>query len=118
MGNLLNTPSQGQSEVLETLHYEGAIAGGIQVFRLGAFVSNRYGGDENREGSDPVFEADIITVLAALQTAGYVVADDDAGHVVDLTAGTPLGTTRIILTGAGRVQARHPRPRTQWIDPN
>jgi hypothetical protein len=112
MGRLINSPSGGQSEVLETLHFQGAISSGVQIFRLGPMVSHRWKGDEDREGSDAQFEADILTILAELQTAGYVVGHADAtGNVVDLTSGTPPSTTRIVLTGAGRVQARHPRPR-------
>lgn len=116
MGALLTTPSGGQSEVLETLHYQGALASGVQVFRLGPMVSHRWMGDEDTEGSDPTFEADIVTVLAALQTAGFVVGhNDQTGGVVDLTAGTPAGTTRVVLTPAGRADARHARPRARRI---
>ena len=110
MGELLLTPSQGQSEVLETLHYQGAIGGGVPIYRIGPLVSHRWGGDENREGSDPVFEADILTVLSALQTAGYVTGHDVNGTVVNLTA-TPASTTFVKLTGTGRVAGRAPRPR-------
>ena len=111
MGQLLNTPSAGHSEVLETLHWEGAIEGGVQLFRIGPMVSHRWGGDENREGSDATFEADILTVVAALKTAGLVTGHADAdGSPVDL-AGSPAPTTRVVLTGAGRRAAQHPRPR-------
>lgn len=111
MGALLNTPSSGQSEVLETLHYEGAIAAGIPILRLGPSVSHRWGGDENREGVDATFQADILTVLGALQTAGYVTGHNGAsGAAVDLTAAPDI-TTYVVLTGAGRADARHPRPR-------
>jgi hypothetical protein len=116
MGSLLDTPSGGQSEVLETLHYEGAISAGVQVFRVGPMVSHRWMGDEDTEGSDPTFEADTLTVLAALQTAGFVVAHADAtGIVVDLTAAPPE-TTRVRLTGLGRATARAPRPRPHRIN--
>jgi hypothetical protein len=115
MGVLLNTPSGGQSEVLETLHYEGAIGAGIPIYRLGPMVSHRWGGDEDREGSDPTFEADIITVLGELQTAGYVTGHNGvSGNVVDLTAAPPP-TTYVVLTGGGRADARHPRPRPTRI---
>lgn len=111
MSVLLNSPSSGQSEVLETLHYQGAIASGVQLFRLGPMVSHRWKFDEDREGSDPQFEADLLTVLAALQTAGLVVGRNDRiGSAVDLSAAPPK-TTRVVLTGAGRVKARAPRPR-------
>jgi hypothetical protein len=114
---LIGTPSGGQSEVLETLRYQGALASGVMLFRLGPMVAHRYQGDEDREGSDPQFEGDVLTVLAALQTQGYVVAhNDQTGVVVDLTAGSPLGSTRIVLTGAGRATARHPRPRPQSLE--
>lgn len=115
MGALLTTPSQGKSEVLETLHYQGAIHSGIAVFRLGPMVSNRYGGDETRDGSDPVFEGDIVTVLQALATAGQVVGAAADGTAVDLTAGTPAGTVRVTLTPSGRVAGRAPRPRPRRI---
>lgn len=112
MGALLTTPSGGQSEVLETLHYQGAASTGIQLFRVGPMVSARWHGDEDREGSDATFQADVLTVLGQLQTAGYVTGFKDAdGTVVDLTSGTPAGTTRVRLTGSGRAQGRHPRPR-------
>lgn len=115
MGVLLNTPSGGQSEVLETLHYQGAIAAGVPIYRLGPMVSHRWGGDEDREGSDAVFEADLITVLGELQTAGYVVGHDGtSGNVVDLTA-APATSTYVTLTGAGRADARHARPRPTRI---
>ena len=115
MGLLLTTPSAGKSEVLETLHYKGAIAGGIPIYRIGDMVSKRYGGDENREGSDLVFEADIITVLGQLQTAGYVTGHDVNGAVVNLTAAPPK-TAFVVLTGAGRTAARAPRPRPRRMD--
>lgn len=107
---LINSPSSGQSEVLETLHYEGALSSGVPVYRIGPMVSHRWGGDENREGSDPQFETDVVTVLQALQGLGYVTAHSNSGPV-DLTAGTPAGTVYVVLTGAGRRAARHPRPR-------
>lgn len=115
MGALLNTPSQGKSEVLETLHYQGAIHAGIALFRVGPMVSNRYGGGETREGSDPVFEADIVTVLHGLATAGQVTGTAADGTSVDLTSGTPAGTVRVALTGSGRVAGRAPRPRPRRI---
>lgn len=114
MGRLIDSPSGGHSEVLETLHYQGAIQNGIQLFRLGPMVSHRYHGDEDLEGSDPQFETDVLTVLSELQTLTFVVGRKDSdGTAVDLTSGTPPGTTRIALTAAGRVEARHPRPRPQ-----
>lgn len=117
MGELLNTPSGGQSEVLETLHYQGAIHAGVMLFRLGPMVSARWMGDEDTEDSDPVFEADLVTVLAALQAADDVVGhNDQTGAVVDLSAGTPAPTTRITLTGQGRLAARHARPRPRRIN--
>ncbi len=111
MGRLINSPSGGLSEVLETLHYEGALTSGVMIVRLGPMVSHRWGADEDREGSDPQFEADILTVLSTLQTDGYVTGfADQTGAVVDLTA-SPGPTTRVVLTAAGRVQGRAPRPR-------
>lgn len=107
---LINSPSGGQSEVLETLHYQGAIHSGIQLSRLGPMVSHRYGGDEDREGSDAQWETDILTVVGQLQGLGYVVGQDANGNNADLTA-SPPSTTRVALTGAGRAQGRHPRPR-------
>jgi hypothetical protein len=115
MGQLLTSPSGGQSEVIETLHYQGALTAGIQLFRICDLVSKRWGGDENREQSDPVWEADTLTVLGQLQVLGYVVGhDDQSGAVVDLT-GSPGQTTRVVLTGAGRAYARHPRPRARYL---
>lgn len=115
MARLTATASSGQSEVLETLHYEGALSSGVQIFRLETFVSNRWMSDEDREGSDPTLSADLLTVLAALQTAGYAVGhNDQTGAVVDLTA-SPASTTRVVLTGSGRVAARAPRPRPRRI---
>lgn len=115
MGALLNTPSSGQSEVLETLHYEGAIATGIQIRRLETDLSHRWMADEDREGSDSTFSADLLTVLGTLQGAGYVVGrNETTGAVVDLTA-SPARTTRVSLTGAGRARSRAPRPRPRRI---
>lgn len=110
MARLTSTPSNGQSEVLETLHYQGALAGGVPIVRIGPMVSARWGGTEDREGSDAQFETDLLAVLSALQTAGYVTAHDVNGTTVDLT-GTPAKTAFVVLTGAGRATARHPRPR-------
>lgn len=115
MGRLINTPSGGQSEVLETLHYQGAITNGVMLVRVGPMVSHRYRGDEATEGSDAQFEADVLTVLGTLQGLGKVVGrNDQTGATVDLTA-TPPVSTRIALTGTGRVDARHPRPRPHRI---
>lgn len=108
---LINSPSGGQSEVLETLHFQGALTSGVMLFRIGDMVSKRYHGDENRMGSDPQWETDTLTVLGQLQSLGYVVGRNDrTGAVVDLTA-SPPGATRVALTGAGRAAARHPRPK-------
>lgn len=113
---LISTPSSGLSEVLETLHYQGALSSGVQLFRVGPMVSHRWMAGEDRQGSDAQFETDILTVLAALQTAGLVIGrNDTTGGTVDLTSGTPAGTTRIVLTGTGRVAARAPRPRPRRI---
>jgi hypothetical protein len=114
MGALLSTASTGQSEVLETLHYQGALSSGLPIYRLGPMVSHRWMGDEDREGSDAGWEADLITVLGALQTAGYVTGHDDLGNVVNLTAAPP-STTYVKLTAAGRVAGRAPRPRPRRI---
>lgn len=117
MGALLQTPSSGKSEVLETLHYQGAASTGIPLYRIGPMVAHRWHGDEDREGDDATFEADVLTVLGELQTAGYVNAFKDAdGSAVDLTSGTPPGTTRVHMTGSGRAAGRHPRPRPVKIN--
>jgi hypothetical protein len=111
MSRLINSPSGGQSEVLETLHYEGAFTGGVEVFRIGVLVSHRWKSDDYSYGGDPQLEADVLTVLGQLQTLGYVTAfADQTSAVVDLT-GSPGPTTHVVLTGAGRAYARHPRPR-------
>lgn len=111
MGILLDSPSVGQSEVLETLRYQGALSSGVAIFRIGPMVAHRWVGDEDRQGSDPVLEADVLTVLGALQTAGLVTAHDElTGASVDLT-GSPDASSRVVLTGLGRSTARHPRPR-------
>lgn len=115
MSRLIDTPSAGQSEVLETLHYQAAIGGGIELVKLGPIVAHRWLADEDREGSDPVFEADLLTVLGQLQAATLIVARDASGSQIDITSGIP-GTTRVVLTGLGRAQARHPRPRPRRID--
>lgn len=106
---LTASPSGGQSEVLDTLHYQGAIRSGIPLYRIGPMVSNRWHGDENRQGSDSQWETDIKTVLGQLQGLGYVTGHDVNGSNVDLT-GSPPGTTFVALTGAGRVAGRHPNP--------
>lgn len=113
MADLLDSPSGGQSEVLETLHYQGAIGNGVMLVRIGPMVSHRWGFDEDTEGSDAPFEADVRTVLGTLQGLGKVIGRNDlTGAIVDLTA-TPPGSTRVALTATGRVDARHPRPRPQ-----
>ena len=106
---LTASPSGGQSEVLDTLHYQGAIRGGIPLYRLGTMISHRWHGDQNREGSDPQYEADVVTVLGQLQGLGYVSGHDVNGANVDLTA-SPPSTTFVVLTGTGRVAGRHPNP--------
>jgi hypothetical protein len=114
MGALLNTPSAGKSEVLETLRYEGAIHGGVPIYRLEGMVSHRWMGDEDRTGSDSVFTADLKSVLGTLQGLGYVIGADNLNNTVDLTASPPMATN-VILTGPGRVAARAPRPRPRRI---
>ncbi len=111
---LTSTPSGGQSEVLETLRYEGAIRSGLRIDRLSVMVSNRWQGDDDRAGSDPQFLADAKTVIAALATAGFVEGHDGGGAAVDLTASQPSAAF-VSLTGTGRVQARHPRPRPRAL---
>lgn len=116
MGRLINSASSGKSEVLETLHWEGAISGGVQLFRIGTLVSHRWHSDEDRQGDDPQLEADVLSVLGTLQGLGYVEAHDDkTGAVADLTA-SPAATVRVRLTASGREQGRHPRPRPD-VDP-
>lgn len=116
MGQLLNTDSGGQSEVIETLHFQGAITNGIQLFRIGDLVSKRWGGDENREASDPTFQADTLTVLQQLQGLGYVQAFDAVtGAALDLNTANLPGATRVALTAVGRTYARHPRPRPRYM---
>lgn len=111
MARLTDSPSQGQSEVLDTLHYFGSHTHGQQVQHIVRNTAARWGGDEGRAGADAQFETDFRTVLSALATAGYVVGRDDVtGASVDLT-GSPGPTTRVVLTGVGRATARHPRPR-------
>lgn len=107
---LINSPSAGLSEVLETIHFQGAAGTGIPLYRLGTMVSHRYHGDEDREGSDSTWETDTLTVVSALQTAGYVTGHDVNGASVDLTA-TPPSTTFVKLTPSGRAYSRAPRPR-------
>lgn len=102
MSHLLNTPSTGQSEVLETLHFYGAARRAITVKRLARLVSNRYHGDDSRN-ADSQFETDLITVVNALQGLGYV------------TATVAAVTDTVRLTAAGRVAGRHTRPRTRRI---
>lgn len=117
MGLLLTSPSGGQSEVLATLRAEGAILGapGVKLNNVGTRVSRRYGGSENRDASDPTWEADTLTVLGQLQTLGYVAAfADQTGAVVDLTA-SPALTSRVRLTASGRAFARAPRPRPRYL---
>ncbi len=110
---LTDSPSGGQSEVLETLHWEGAHdnAPGVVLAHLGTRVSRRWHGDENRGGSDPQWEADTLTVVGQLQTLGYVTgfSDSPPGAVVDLTAAPPAAT-RVRLTALGREVGRAPRP--------
>lgn len=115
MSLLTSTPSSGHSEVLDTLHYYCAHTHGLQLQRLAPLLSGKWGGTDLKSGSDPDFESDVKTIVGALQTAGYIVGRDDAtGATVDLT-GTPGPTTRVVLTGAGRVESRHPRPRPTRI---
>lgn len=111
---LTSSPSNGHSEVLETLHFYGALHSGTRVDRLVVLTSNRYQGDNDKAGSDPQFTTDLKTVLAALATAAMVSGHDAAGGAVDLTASQPDGAF-VVLTGAGRVAARHPRPRPRVL---
>jgi hypothetical protein len=112
---LIESPSGGKSEVLETLHYEGAIRSGVQVLRLSIMVSRRYGGDEATSTGDPQFLTDTKTVLKELSEAGYVEGFDPVGNAaVNLTAEQP-DTADVILTDSGRAQARHPRPKPRRL---
>lgn len=115
MSTLASSPSSGQSEVLVTLHqWGGGGRNGMPFHRLGTEVSRFYHGDDDREGSDSTWEANIRTAVSALQTAGYVVGrHPTSGAPVNLTSGTPPPGTLVILTLAGRAYARHPRPRAR-----
>lgn len=113
-GRLTSTPSGGQSEVLDSLRYEGAIHSGLRIDRLSVMVSNRWQGDDDRAGSDPQFLTDVQAVIAALATAGFVHGNDATGAAVDLTASQPSAAF-VSLTGTGRAQARHPRPRPRVL---
>lgn len=103
---LVNTESAGQSEVLATLRYLGQNENrkGITTKRLARKVAEGYGGDYQEFG-DPQWLADTVTVVAALQTAGFVSG----------STGAAAGTDTIKLTAAGRVEARHHRPRDRRV---
>lgn len=98
---LVNTASTGQSEVLATLRFLGQNENrkGITTKRLARKVAEGYGGDYQEFG-DAQFLADTVTVVAALQTAGFVSGSTGAAD----------GSDVVKLTAAGRVQARHQRP--------
>lgn len=112
---LTTSPSGGKSEVLETLHFEGAIRSGVSLRRLAVMVSERYGGDLTTETGDSQFLTDVKTVVKEIAEAGFVTGYDPAAKaVVDLTATQPT-TANVILTGSGRATARHPRPRPRYL---
>lgn len=113
MGNLLNSPSDGQSEVLATIKSNGRE---ISFARLCERVQWEWG-----IGSDTAaeFPTTLSTVLSALQSAGYVDGKTQSqGGSVDLTAGVPAGTTLVFLTQTGLVYSRSlsPRPlKDPWV---
>lgn len=112
---LTASPSGGKGEVLETLHYQGAIKAGVQLNRLAVMVSERYQGDLATEEGDTQFYTDVKTVVRQLSEAGYVTGFNPVGNVaVNLTSEQP-GTANVILTGSGRAAARHPRPRPRSL---
>lgn len=102
------------SEVIETLRYQGAIRGGVQVERLSVMVSHRWGGDLTTSEGDAQFLADTKAVLEELAIEGWVEGRDAEGKAVNLASSQP-STAQVILTGAGRAQARHPRPRPRYL---
>lgn len=112
---LTASPSGGKSEVLETLHYQGAIRSGVELSDLAIMVSHRYGGDLTREEGDPQFLTDTKTVVKALAEEGLVTGFSvGENKAVNLAATTPA-TARVILTGAGRAASRHPRPKPRRL---
>lgn len=109
MGLLTDSPSSGESEVLATLHAEGR---GIPFRRLCERLRFDWGlGDDTKSS----FPATVASVLSSLTTADVTGTTANGGSPVDLTAGTPADTTRIILTDAGRAAARSLSPRPQRI---
>lgn len=112
---LTTSPSGGKSEVLETLRFEGAIRSGVQLRRLSTMVSERYGGDQDREGADGQFLEDVQSIIGELASEGDVTGFDPAAdEAVDLSSEQPT-TANVILTGQGRATARHPRPRPRYL---
>lgn len=105
-GNLLNTPSDGLSEVLATIKSNGRA---IPFARLVERVQWEWG-----IGTDTAaeFPTTLATVLGTLQTDGYVDGTTSSqGGSVDLTAGVPAGTTLVFLTQAGIVNSRSLSPK-------
>lgn len=100
------TASSGQSEVLATLRALGQNENrkGITTKRLARKVAEEWGGDYQEFG-DAQWLADTVTVVAALQTAGFLSG----------STGAAAGTDTVKLTAAGRVEARHHRPRARRV---
>jgi hypothetical protein len=110
MATILNSPSTGQSEVLDVIKENGRA---LNFQRLCERVQWHYGVADDTAAS---FPTTVSTVLGALQSAGYVAGTTAAqDRSVDLTAGVPAASTWILLTGTGLPYTRHlaPRPRRQ-----
>lgn len=112
---LTASPSGGKSEVLETLSFQGATHSGVQLERLSVMVSHRYGGDLTTSEGDAQFLTDTKTVVKALSEAGFVTGYDPVKREVVNLSSTQPKTADVILTGAGRAAARHPRPRPRRL---
>jgi ABC-type polar amino acid transport system ATPase subunit len=112
---LITSLSEGKSEVLETLHYQGALRSGVQLARLAVMVSHRWGGDETTETGDPQFLEDVQSVVQKLAEESLVTGFDPVtGKAVNLASTQPT-TANVILTGTGRAAARHPRPKPRYL---
>jgi ABC-type polar amino acid transport system ATPase subunit len=112
---LITSPSEGKSEVLDTLHQQGALRSGVQLARLAVMVSHRWGGDETTETGDPQFLEDVQTVVQELAEESLVTGFSPGENKAVNLAVTQPATANVILTGSGRAAARHPRPRPRYL---
>lgn len=105
--SLANSDSSGRDEVLLTIARDST-HNGEMFARLCRGAAFDWGFHGDTVAAQKTTVAGIVNTLAGLGTP-LVQGKDITGASVSITSGTPADSTRISLTSAGRVEARHPR---------